>query len=244
MSDDLAWLRTAPPRRISGRSVTLRCWVDDDLDEQLSAIHESMDALTPWMPWADGYTRHDGVEFLTRMRTAWDAGTEFGYAVVDTDDVVLGSVGLHARIGVGGLEIGYWIRSSAQRRGTATRAAALATAAAFDTDGVTHTEIRHDRDNELSGRIPRRLGYRHVDGHGRARDTDGLGHRVALADDGRRVPGQRRRKPGGRRTRRGAVGDRRPARVGRALCRSVAPCAGESHRARRDRAAVDATQRQ
>lgn len=163
MSDDLAWLRTAPPRRISGRSVTLRCWVDDDLDEQLSAIHESMDALTPWMPWADGYTRHDGVEFLTRMRTTWDAGTEFGYAVVDTDDVVLGSVGLHARIGVGGLEIGYWIRSSAQRRGTATRAAALATAAAFDTDGVTHTEIRHDRDNELSGRIPRRLGYRHVD---------------------------------------------------------------------------------
>lgn len=163
MSDNLAWLRTAPPEQISGRNVTLRRWTDDDLDEQLVAIDESMDALTLWMPWADGYTRDDGVEFLTRMGTAWDTRSEFGYAVVDTEDLILGSVGLHARIGEGGLTIGYWIRSSAQRRGIATRAAALATAAAFEIDGVTHVEIRHDRANELSGRIPRRLGYRHVD---------------------------------------------------------------------------------
>jgi RimJ/RimL family protein N-acetyltransferase len=37
--------------------------------------------------------------------------------------------------------------------------AALLTAEAFTVDGVTYIEIRHDRANEISGRIPRRFGY-------------------------------------------------------------------------------------
>lgn len=171
MNDELAWLCTAPPEQITGRSLALRSKTNDDVDALFGAIHESMDALELWMPWADGYTRADGAEYVARMRTAWDAHTEFGYAVVDNDDRIIGSVGLHARIGVGGLEIGYWIRSSAQRQGFATRAAALATSVAFDIDGVTHTEIHHDRANEISGRIPRRLGYRHVDTVRRERET-------------------------------------------------------------------------
>lgn len=162
MSDDSTWLRSAPPTSIVGRTVTLRRWADDDVDEQLAAIRESADALVRWMPWADGYRRIDGERFIARMHTAWVEHTEFGYALVDPAGGLLGSMGLHVRIGVGGIEIGYWIRSSAQRRGLTTRAAALATAAALALDDVTHTEIRHDRANEVSGRIPRRLGYRHV----------------------------------------------------------------------------------
>lgn len=171
VSDDLTWLRTKPPAQIDGRLVRLRQWTDDDVADQLAAIRESVDSLVRWMPWAEGYSWDDSLEFLSSVRPAWDDRTGFAYAVIAADGRILGSVGLHPRIGAGALEIGYWIRSSARRQGIATRAAALVTAASFELDGVTHTEIRHDRANEWSGRIPRRLGYRHVATVARDRET-------------------------------------------------------------------------
>lgn len=156
------WLRDAPPERITGRTVDLRRWGADDLDEQLRAIHDSISALVRWMAWAEGYDRGSGAEFLERSRRSWEERSTFAYAVRAADDRIVGAMGLHARIGRGGLEIGYWTRSTDTRRGYATRAAALLTAAALALDAVTFTEIHHDRANALSGRIPPRLGYRHV----------------------------------------------------------------------------------
>ena len=174
MGDVRAWLRGAPPARIDGRTVTLRRWTDDDLEPSLAAILESIDALAQWMPWASGYDRAAGWDFLARSQAEWDARATFGYAIRTTvDNQVIGSIGLHPRIAVGGLEIGYWVRTGATGRGHATRAAALLTDAALRVDGVTYAEIRHDRANRISGRIPRRLGYRHVDTVTSTRDAPG-----------------------------------------------------------------------
>lgn len=175
MNDVRAWLRGAPPGCINGQTVTLRRWTDDDLEPSLAAIRESIDALTHWMSWASDYDREVARSFLARSEAGWDARTTFSYAIrtATADDQVIGSIGLHARIGTGGLEIGYWVRTGATRRGHATRAAALVTDAALRIDGVTHTEIRHDRANRISGRIPRRLGYRHVETVSRERDAPG-----------------------------------------------------------------------
>jgi ribosomal-protein-serine acetyltransferase len=174
MGDVAAWLEATPPARVTGRTVVLRRWVDDDLDTKLEAILTSLPALTDWMPWALGYDRAAGAAFLARTQAEWDARTTFGYAVrTAATDRIVGSVGLHARIGVGGLEIGYWVRSDATQRGHATRAAALATGVALTLAGVTHTEIHHDRANEISGRIPRRLGYTCVARVAREREAPG-----------------------------------------------------------------------
>jgi RimJ/RimL family protein N-acetyltransferase len=66
---------------------------------------------------------------------------------------------LHHRIGYGGLEIGYWTHPAFLRTGIATTAVAMLTDAAFAVPGITRVEIHHDRANEASAGIPRKLGF-------------------------------------------------------------------------------------
>jgi RimJ/RimL family protein N-acetyltransferase len=75
------------------------------------------------------------------------------------DGQVVGGCGLHRRLGPAGLEIGYWIHPSFLRRGLATSAARLLTGAAFTLPETTHVEIHHDKANEASGGVPRKLGF-------------------------------------------------------------------------------------
>jgi ribosomal-protein-serine acetyltransferase len=157
------WLDDAPPDVLDGAHLRLRRWRPGDRAAQVDAVRSSLPHLVPWMPWAEGYDDATSRDFLDRATRLWDAHDSFMYAIIDPAGPLVGSCGLHARVGPGGLEIGYWVRSSHVRRGFATRAAALLTAAAFALDGVDRTEIHHDRANEPSGRIPRRLGYVHVE---------------------------------------------------------------------------------
>ena len=67
-----------------------------------------------------------------------------------------------ARIGPGGLEIGYWVRQAFTRRGLATAAAAALVEQAFRLPGVDRLEIVHDELNVASGGVPRKLGFTEV----------------------------------------------------------------------------------
>jgi RimJ/RimL family protein N-acetyltransferase len=91
----------------------------------------------------------------------WSSG---GDVVLGTflDEHVAGGCGLHHRIGAGGLEIGYWTHSAYLRRGLATRVAELLTSAAFSVPGITRVEIHHDRANQASAGIPRKLGFEYL----------------------------------------------------------------------------------
>ena len=66
-------------------------------------------------------------------------------------------------IGPGGQEIGYWVRVGWTGRGYATAAARDLVAMAFAMPAVNHVEIHHDVANVASGRVPAKLGFRHVD---------------------------------------------------------------------------------
>ena len=113
------------------------------------------------MPWA----AHEPL--LIEQRRAligewerdWQAG---GDAVMGVffNGAIAGGCGLHHRIGPGGLEIGYWTHPRFLRAGIATSAARLLTDAAFARADVTHVEIHHDKANQASAGIPRKLGYR------------------------------------------------------------------------------------
>jgi ribosomal-protein-serine acetyltransferase len=150
----------------------LRCrrFRSDDASVLYEAVTASIDHLRPWMPWANAYTIGDAEEFIVRNAASIDDAVsgspaplqEVSYAIVDRDDGFLGTIGLHARIGLGGLEIGYWIDVRHIRRGVATLAAAMVTEAALSWPEITHVEIHHDRANQLSGKIPARLGYEFV----------------------------------------------------------------------------------
>jgi len=74
-----------------------------------------------------------------------------------------GSCGLMARIGAGGLEIGYWVHRAYTRRGLATAASAALVEQAFRLPGVERVEIVHDELNVASGGVPRKLGFTEVE---------------------------------------------------------------------------------
>ncbi|GAB2967579.1 GNAT family N-acetyltransferase [Amycolatopsis acidiphila] len=153
-----------PEPELSDGAVRLRRWRPDDAAALYHAVHDSLDHLAPFMPWAAaGYSEADSVEFLTKTQQEWRDGVAYDYANVTEDDEILGACGLMSRIGNGGLEIGYWIGKPYAGRGLVTRAAALLTAEAFRI-GANRVEIRHDEANERSGLIPRRLGFTRVGG--------------------------------------------------------------------------------
>jgi len=154
-------MNARPAEVISRGEVTLRRHRPDDLDAVLLAVTESRDHLRPWMPWAQGYSRASAQEFLAKAARDWDEGTAYNYAIT-SGGAIAGGCSLMARIGPGGLEIGYWMHQAYTRRGLATAAAAALTEQAFLLPGVQRVEIVHDELNIASGKIPAKLGFTEV----------------------------------------------------------------------------------
>jgi len=150
-----------PDEVLTCGQVTLRRWRPDDADLIFHLVTESLEHLRPWMPWVAGYGPHSAVAYLSDSQQSWEAGTAFNYAI-GYGAAVVGSCGLMARIGPGGLEIGYWVHPSYTGRGLATDAAAALTQAAFALPGIDRVEILHDANNVASGRVPRKLGFAEV----------------------------------------------------------------------------------
>lgn len=151
-----------PPYRIQTERLVIRCWSPSDAPLLKDAVDSSLDHLRAWMPWAHDEPQplEAKVELLRRFRGLFDLGQEFVYGVFTRDErEVVGGTGLHMRVGDNAYEIGYWIRASRVREGLATEVVAALTRVAFEVCGVDRVEIRVDPANEVSARIPRRLGY-------------------------------------------------------------------------------------
>jgi RimJ/RimL family protein N-acetyltransferase len=153
---------TVLPERIDldGHGAVLRRYQLDDVDSLYSAVEESRDHLRPFMPWADE-ARSELAAFVAEAVEHWANGTDRNYVISDAATAEqLGGCGLHARLGPGAMEIGYWLRAGATGRGLITAAARALTDAALAVDGITRVEIHCDVANVRSAAVPRRLGYR------------------------------------------------------------------------------------
>ena len=140
-------------------SAVLRRHGPDDLDALQAAIEESRDHLRPWMVWAD-QTRAETASFLAGADEQWDAGSAYGYVILETTaGEVLGGCGLHRRLGPDALEIGYWRRASVGGRGVVSAAAAALTDVAMAMTGITRVEIHCDEANLRSAAVARRIGF-------------------------------------------------------------------------------------
>lgn len=147
-----------PPEELVDSDIQLRRWRSDDVDKLHALVNRSLPELSPWMPWAaNGYSKEDAVEALRLGSEGWDAGEEFDYAVVVSDQV-RGSCRIVKRGGPGVFELGYWLGSGETGRGLATRASALLVGIAFDL-GADCVEVRNDESNTRSGLVPLRLGF-------------------------------------------------------------------------------------
>ena len=161
MEQDRSWAPARrPPAELDAGPVVLRRWRDADLEELVAEIERSRDHLAPWQAWAAAADRDSIATFLLASDAAFNARTDFGYGVRLPDGRLAGGMGLHARIGRGGLEIGYWIAADRINRGYATAAAGTLTEAAFELPDIERVEIHCDEANVRSAAVPRKLGYR------------------------------------------------------------------------------------
>ncbi|MFF7458066.1 GNAT family N-acetyltransferase [Kitasatospora sp. NPDC008115] len=128
-----------------------------------AAVRANLDHLRPWLEWAaEAPTPARTARLTAAGVAAWEAGTDFIYlAGLDAEPGrVIGSFGLHGRIGPGALEIGYWVSAEHGRRGIATAAARSLAEAALALPGIHRVEIHCDPANTASGAVARRLGFR------------------------------------------------------------------------------------
>ena len=151
------------PERVEGNEVLLRLWQVGDAAGLGEAVAESAEHLRPWMAWMadEPQTPEQRRAMLARWEAEWSAGGDAYYGIF-LDGAVIGSCGLHRRLGADVLEIGYWIHAAFVRRGFATEAARLLTDAALSIPEISAVEIHHDKANIASFGVPRRLGYRLV----------------------------------------------------------------------------------
>ncbi len=149
-----------PPESLSANGLALARWRGSDVTELQAAVDANRAHLAPWLAWASDESAGAVEAFLRESAAGWRRGERFEYGIwSEQERRLLGSAGLMARLGPGGLEIGYWVGAEHTRRRVATRAAAMLTGAAFALPGVDRVEIHHDEANGASGGIPRALGF-------------------------------------------------------------------------------------
>jgi ribosomal-protein-serine acetyltransferase len=104
--------------------VHIRPYRLDDALAVWEAARESLDELRPWMPWCHPeYSIEESRSWLEVQLPAFEQGTAFEFAIVSADGRYLGGCGLNQIDKANNrANLGYWVRSSAARRGVATQA--------------------------------------------------------------------------------------------------------------------------
>jgi RimJ/RimL family protein N-acetyltransferase len=158
----VSWEGPPAPYRIETERVVLRCYEPRDAALLKEAIDSSLEHLRDFMPWSHRYPQplEEMLEVMKNFRSEFDTAETFTYGIFAAEESeVLGSTGLHPRIGPRGLEVGYWVRSSATRQGIATETAAALTRVGFEVCGADRIELRIEPRNVASHAIPRKLGF-------------------------------------------------------------------------------------
>ena len=141
-------------------SVALRRYTPDDAAVVVEAVHESLPELQPWMPWAHAaYSLEHSRAWLDVQVQAFDAKAAFEFAIVSDKGEYLGGCGLNALDTMNNrANLGYWVRSSATRRGVATAAVLAIRDWAFAHTDLIRLEILVAERNAASQRVAEKAG--------------------------------------------------------------------------------------
>jgi ribosomal-protein-serine acetyltransferase len=156
------------PRMLSSRvrktpRLLLRPFRRRDLEPLVAAVHDSLEDLSRWLPWAHTrYGRSDALRFIRDSAAAWVDGRAYDFAIRSHDDGTthLGNISVWhtSRRELSG-EIGYWVRSDRTGEGIATEAAARVLQTAFEELRLHRVTLRIAAGNRASERIAEKLGF-------------------------------------------------------------------------------------
>ena len=150
-----------PPERIDVDEFLLRRYTRDDAQTLHEAIKASFAEIHPWMPWCVEPVRiEEQRDFIERGFLAWATARAFDYGIFDATGSQIGAISLMDRVGPGGLEIGYWLRTDMTGGGIITRAVRRLTELGLALPEISRIEIHCDAANERSAAVPKRLGFR------------------------------------------------------------------------------------
>lgn len=148
--------------------VVLRPWAESDALPLREAIDEDLAHLKPWLSWT--FEEPATLEQTRRRLKHWveqfRQGGSLRYAIapLERPSTILGGAHLKLRAVPDALEVGYWVRRSASRRGVATTAVSALVVDAFDRRQAQRLVIRCDEANHGSAAFASALGFELVGG--------------------------------------------------------------------------------
>ena len=104
--------------------ISIRPYRADDVWALHDAAVESVRDVQPFMPWCHPeLTPEDARRWIKAQLSAREAQSAFEFVIVASDDTFLGGCGVNQIDAANRCaNVGYWVRSSATRRGVATAA--------------------------------------------------------------------------------------------------------------------------
>jgi RimJ/RimL family protein N-acetyltransferase len=149
--------------RIETDRLVLRCYQPSDALKLRESMIESLDHLLPWMPWAkkEPEDLETVIERLQLYRRQFDTGKDYLFGIFDKNEKkLIGSTGLHKRIGKNAREIGIWINVKYINNGFASETVCALTKVGFEIEHLSRLEIHCSPKNIRSKNIPKKLGYK------------------------------------------------------------------------------------
>jgi len=158
----------------------LRLTEESELDEIYELIVTNRERLAEWMPWAVGATIDSTRAYIRSSRHGFADNGGFSSVIVERGAIV-GSIGC-AEVSRQNraCEIGYWIGSAAERRGTVTLAVRALLDHAFGAWELNRATIQAGVGNLRSRAVAERLGFT-LEGVTRQAERYPDGHYIDLA---------------------------------------------------------------
>lgn len=146
-------------------NIHLRPFALHDAAAFAQAVNESLDSLLPWMVWAHAdYSEQDAREWFAFTEIQRSKGEADERGIYDDRGQLLGGAGLrYARDKASLPAIGYWVRSSQQRKGIARQAVGYLTELAFRRAEINTIEILAAEANLASRAVAIASGAEFID---------------------------------------------------------------------------------
>ncbi|MBE1161046.1 GNAT family N-acetyltransferase [Dyella acidiphila] len=148
------------PLTLDTPPLSLRPWAASHAPALHQAVQESVAGVGRWLPWCHaGYDLQESLQWIAICQQAWHEGEHYDFAIFDTQDRLLGGVGLNQLDGRDlRANLGYWLRTSAVGQGYATQAGRTAAMFGFEALALRRVEIVAAVGNLASQRCAERIG--------------------------------------------------------------------------------------
>lgn len=141
-------------------SVLIRPYQSEDVADVTTAVRESVDYMSVWMPWCHpNYAEADAAAWVATTLEGHRTGTMFDFAIVDGAGCYVGGCGINRINDLDGVaNLGYWVRATAAGRGIAPAAVLQLISWAFLNTPLHRLEIVVAVDNFRSQRVAEKVG--------------------------------------------------------------------------------------